>query len=426
MSFKAAIFDMDGTLLDSMHVWQQVDDAFFADHGMTTPPDYAAAISGMSFQQTAEYTKQRFSFPETTRHIMTTWKVYAERQYREQVQLKPGAAEYLRMLHRHGIKIAAATALAEELFLPALKRAGVEHLFSAYATTDKSGESKRVGSVYLRAAEALGVAPADCIVFEDILDGHIGARTAGMRSCNVYDSFADHDRAEINRVADFCTRDFSDAPKPENYRPADRAVIVPATLIPDPAAIIRPGDYVIAADRGFVPLRNAGIEPDIIIGDFDSLLPGETVPPAARVFPAEKDDTDTALALKHALEMGFTDIVLAGGLGDRADHSIANLQLMRYALAHGARMTVITDIDRITLLPPGAYELPPADAPARLSLLAFTPVVENLTIRGAKYCAEAVTLTDSFPLGVSNETLPGVPTGISFSAGALLMIRPAR
>ena len=356
---------------------------------------------------------------------MTTWKVYAERQYREQVQLKPGAVEYLRMLHRHGIKIAAATALAEELFLPALKRAGVEHLFSAYATTAVSGESKRTGAVYLRAADSLGIAPEDCIVFEDILDGHIGARAAGMRSCNVYDRFADHDRDAINAAADFFTRDFSDAPLPENYAPCHRAVIVPAAPVGPVAHIIRPGDYVIAADRGFMHLRDAGIEPDAVIGDFDSLLPGETVPPQAIVYPSEKDDTDSALALKHALDAGFTHVLLIGGLGMRADHSIANLQLMRLAAARGASMEIITDTDRLTLLTPGVHTLPATGDAQRLSLLAFTPAVKGLTIRGAEYEAEAITLTDDFPLAVSNRTLPGTPVHIEFSSGLLLLIRPA-
>lgn len=427
MAFKAALFDMDGTLLDSMHVWAQVDDDFFAALGIVTPSDYGPALSGLSFQQSAEYTKQRFQLPESTEEIIAEWNRLCVLQYEQQVCLKPGAARYLRMLHRYGVKIAAATALPEHLFLPALKRAGVDHLFSAFATTSETGEVKRTGAVYRLAAQRLGVKAKDCIVFEDILDGHIGASAAGMRSCNVYDRYADHDRDAITATADFCTRDFSDAPKPDGFLPCSRAIIVPAQTVCDLDEIcIHPSDYVIAADRGFVHLRSIGIEPDCIIGDFDSLLPGEVIPPDAIVHPAEKDDTDAALALRHALSLGFTRIIMAGGIGERIDHTLANLQLMRFAAARGAELIIQTSDERLVLLRPGDYTIAPFDEPRLLSLLAFSPRVENLTIRGAAYEAEDVTLTDDFPLGVSNSTLSGRPTRISFSAGLLLMIRRNR
>ena len=99
-----------------------------------------------------------------------------------------------------------------------------------------------------------------------------------------------------------------------------------------------------------------------------------------------------------------------------------NLQLMRYAHAWDARLTLAGRFDRAELLPPGAYALP-ADGPVRFSLFAFSPRVEDLCITGAKYPLSGAALTDAFPLGISNERLPGAAAEIRFASGLLLMIR---
>ena len=125
MQFKAALFDMDGTLLDSMGVWAQVDEDFFSIRGINVPDDYGPNLAGKSFMQSAEYTKERFGLPESCEEIVAEWNALCRVQYEQHVPLKPGAAAYLRLLKRHGVKIAAATALPEHLFMPALKRTGI-------------------------------------------------------------------------------------------------------------------------------------------------------------------------------------------------------------------------------------------------------------------------------------------------------------
>lgn len=421
MSFSAALFDMDGTLLDSMDVWAQVDDAFLSARGIATPPDYGAALAGLDFRQSAEYTKNRFSLPESIDEIIADWNSLCLLQYRSHVQLKPGAAAYLHMLKRRGVKIAAATALEPHLFTPALERLGVLHLFDAFATVSETGVPKATGATYLLAAERLGVTPADCIVFEDILAGHTGARAAGMRSCNVYDRHADRDRDAIRALADFFTRDFrTGVPLPE----FSRAVIVPAWCSPsDVRESVRPDDCVIAADRGFALCREAGVEPDFCIGDFDSLKEGESIPAGAIIHPRAKDDTDTLLALKLAQSLNLREILLLGGLGGRTDHSLANLQLMRWADNRGLRLSICSGRETLQLLAPGRHIFAPQPAAQPFSLLAFSPIVEGLTLAGAEYCAENLTLTDDFPLGISNAALPDTPLSITFTAGRLLLIR---
>lgn len=423
MGFKAALFDMDGTLLDSMHVWAQVDEDFFAIRGIVTPEDYGPSLAGKSFMQSAEYTKERFCLPESCEEIVDEWNALCQVQYEQHVSLKPGAAEYVRRLKRHGVKIAAATALPEKLFMPALIRNGIADLFDAFTSTEETGTHKRTGDVYRLAAQKLGVEAQDCIVFEDILEGIEGAHKVGMRACAVFDSAAHRSRDTIDAAADFRTRDFvSGVPLPETTARWNRAVIVPTWLEGAlPTDELRAGDCIIAADRGCIHCREAGISPDFCLGDFDSLLPGDAVPENAIRYPAEKDDTDVALALKQALSLGLDDIWLLGGIGGRLDHTVANLQLMRYALSRGASLSIRTGNERARLLAPGTYELP-AGPTRRFSLFAFSPCVENLSIRGAKYELENASLSDCFPLGVSNETLAHTPVQIAFSGGQLLLI----
>jgi len=422
MQFKAALFDMDGTLLDSMGVWAQVDEDFFSIRGIVTPDDYGPNLAGKSFLQSAEYTKERFGLPESCEEIVAEWNALCRVQYEQHVPLKPGAAAYLRLLKRHGVKIAAATALPEHLFMPALVRTGVADLFDAFTSTEETGTHKRTGDVYLLAARKLGVAPEDCIVFEDILEGIEGARRAGMRACAVFD-LCHRNREQIDAAADFRTRDFiCGVPLPEGAAKWSRALIVPTWSDVDlSSSTFHPDDCVIAADRGVIHCKNAGIEPDFCIGDFDSLEDGESVPENAIRYPAEKDDTDVALAIKLALSLGLDDIVLLGGIGGRLDHTVANLQLMRFAAARDSRLTIISGNERARLLPPGTHGLP-AGKKRRFSLFAFSPCVDGLSIRGAKYDLEYASLTDHFPLGVSNETLENQPVCIAFSCGQLLLI----
>ncbi|MBQ1257237.1 MAG: HAD family phosphatase [Clostridia bacterium] len=210
LTFTAALFDMDGTLLDSMGVWADVDRAFFASRGMAVPEDYAHSISGLSFRQTAVYTKERFNLPESVDEILHEWNEMCEKEYVNHVPLKEGAKEYLYKLKAMGVKLAVATALPERLFKPALERNGVYDLFDAYASTDEAGERKSTGKVYLLAAERLGVHPSECCVFEDITDGIVGAKAAGMKAVLVKDKANEKSRKESMHIADAYLEAYAD------------------------------------------------------------------------------------------------------------------------------------------------------------------------------------------------------------------------
>ena len=180
---------------------------------------------------------------------------------------------------------------------------------------------------------------------------------------------------------------------------------------------------VYGADKGYYLAKELGIECDFVIGDFDSS------PKPARddiiVYPEEKDDTDLMLAVKHAIANGCKSFQIYGALGGRADHLFGNIQSLSYILCHGGTGVILGDEDTIRLLPHGSYTIPKMSG-YTLSLFAYSESVEKLTIRGAKYNAENISLENSFPLGVSNRFESDSGAEISFESGLLLVIESKR
>ena len=186
---KAAIFDLDGTLLDSMGVWLEVDRVFLARRGIDLPDDYAAAISPMGFPAAASYTKTRFSLPEDEAAIMSEWHALAVDAYANHVGLKRGVMTYLTSLRRRGIPFAAATASQAVFYMPALKRLGIADWFSSVTEISEVARGKGNPDIYLRAADKLGMSAGDCAVFEDIVPGVRGAAAGGFYTVAVYDEY---------------------------------------------------------------------------------------------------------------------------------------------------------------------------------------------------------------------------------------------
>lgn len=200
---RAALFDLDGTLLDSNHVWEEVDASFFAARRIQIPADYVYAISGMSFLATAEYTKRRFHLSETSHEIAAEWTTLSERAYKEHVMLKPGSGAFLRTLASRGLKMVVVTSLHRALYEPCLRRNGILDLFELCFSTDEAGgRSKKDGQLYRMAAERLKIPCADCAVFEDVYEGILGAKSLGMYAFCVVDSKFTHRLAEIRKIAD--------------------------------------------------------------------------------------------------------------------------------------------------------------------------------------------------------------------------------
>jgi len=211
-SIQAAIFDLDGTLLDSTDLWDQVDRDFLHRRGLAVPPGYADAVGAMSFREAAEYTVRRFGLTDAPEVLMDEWNQLAHYAYGHTVPLKKGAAEYLLSLKEQGIRLAVATGLPPRLYVPALKNCGILSLFDALCSSDETERGKEFPDVFLLAARRLGVSPEHCVVFEDNLQGILSARRAGMSICAVLDKKSEGAWEEIRRSADAWTKDFTTAP----------------------------------------------------------------------------------------------------------------------------------------------------------------------------------------------------------------------
>ena len=191
---KAAIFDLDGTLLDSMGVWDQVDIDFLAKRGIEVPADYMGKVAAMQFRQIAEYTIARFGLPDTPEALMQEWDDMARVAYSTVVEAKPHAVEYLSYLKRSGAKLAVATSLPPALREPAMKHVGIFDYFDQIVSVDDANDvGKDRPDVFLLAAGRLGVVPEQCTVFEDLLVAMRSAKSVGMRVWAIHDDSSDGD-----------------------------------------------------------------------------------------------------------------------------------------------------------------------------------------------------------------------------------------
>jgi len=184
------------------------------------------------------------------------------------------------------------------------------------------------------------------------------------------------------------------------------------------------GDYVIAADGGYTALAKRGIEPDMLVGDFDSL---SEIPKHSNIktSPVEKDDTDMMLAVQEGLKLGYNYFILNGGLGGRFDHTLANIQILSYLAENKVRGTLVGNNERITVICNDEIIIDSGMADISngrlLSIFSAGDVASGVTLTGLKYSLENATLTNISPMGCSNE-FTGIPATISVKDGTLIIV----
>ena len=167
----------------------------------------------------------------------------------------------------------------------------------------------------------------------------------------------------------------------------------------------REGDVIIAADAGYQTCRKAGLEPHLLLGDFDSMEQPETTADVVRL-PVEKDDTDTLAAVKAALEQGCEEIVIYGGTGGkRLDHTLANLHTLLYIRRQGSRGYLYDDDFLWTVMENESLIIPREVEWGILSVFPLCDRAEGIDERGVQYPLENAVLTAAYPLGVSNHIL---------------------
>lgn len=185
-------------------------------------------------------------------------------------------------------------------------------------------------------------------------------------------------------------------------------------------------DLIIAADGGYDHIKKAGIVPDIIIGDMDSLDDKSKTDVSClhndiEIYrlPVEKDDTDMLAAIRIGLDKGYKDFIIFGALGGRFDHTFANLQCLLFLLNRGANGVLYGDNEKIMLLRNGRVDLP-EEMKGSISVFAFAGNAKGVTEKGLKYGLENAELKSEFPIGISNE-FAGTQSSIEVKDGTLLI-----
>lgn len=192
----------------------------------------------------------------------------------------------------------------------------------------------------------------------------------------------------------------------------------------------RPDDFVIAVDGGLSRLLRQGIEPDFLLGDFDSLDPsdGNIVERFRKMgesrflqLPVVKDDTDTMAATRLGIQRGYREFLIYGGLGARLDHTMANIQTLVWILRQGGQGWLLDRETSVTVIGEGQFVLPEAFR-GTVSLFALGDELQGVSIRGMKYDVENAVVRNDYPIGCSNETLPGERGEIVIGAGTALVV----
>lgn len=206
-SFDAAIFDFDGTLAETSGLWQQVDVEFFSQRHLPYTHDARLELTTRGFTDGAQWVIQRYGLDETSEEICDQWKRMGSALYATDVELRPGAERYLQALRERGVRLALATTNARTVLL-SMQQVDVEKLFDVVVSGTEVPVPKREPDIYLEAVRRMGVEPARCIVFEDIVPGIRSARRVGMATCAVACKDPAQDFRLVAAEADLAIRDW--------------------------------------------------------------------------------------------------------------------------------------------------------------------------------------------------------------------------
>lgn len=210
----AIIFDLDGTLIDSMWIWKQIDIDFLEKRGIVLPDDLQKEIEGMSFTETANYFIDRFHLTEPIEIIQAEWNEMARHFYRSRIALKEGAKQILENASLRGIKLGIGTSNSRELLTEVVTAHGIHTYFGSMRTSCEVERGKPAPDIFLKVAEDLGVEPHRCLVFEDTHAGVQAAKNAGMKVIAIYDALSEPYMDVIKADADHYIYRFTEFENP--------------------------------------------------------------------------------------------------------------------------------------------------------------------------------------------------------------------
>lgn len=211
MRLQSAIFDMDGTLLDTMHIWKDLGSTMLRRMGYEPEPDMQEKVMVMTLRDSAEYCKTTYHMPETVEEIMAMTLAEVEDHYTHHAEAKTGVKKVLSLLKMEGVWMYVATNTERRLAEAALKHAGIRDYFRGILTCGEVGAGKKDSpEIYERCLTRLQSHKRDTVVFEDAVHAIRTAKAAGFRVCAVYDPSAEADQEEIKAISDYYIRSFEE------------------------------------------------------------------------------------------------------------------------------------------------------------------------------------------------------------------------
>ena len=207
-NIKAALFDMDGTLVDSMWMWGKIDVEVLSKRNIPYYSGFQSEIEGMSYKSTIEYMKDKFGLRESVEELMAEIHEMALDKYEREVTFKPGALEFLKECRKSGILCGMSTSNSRELLNACERNLHFMEYFDSIRTTDEVENSKPFPDCYLLNAADIGVRPEDCVVFEDIIPGIQAGKAAGMRVFAVADHYSKDAESVKKRLSDGFITDY--------------------------------------------------------------------------------------------------------------------------------------------------------------------------------------------------------------------------
>ncbi len=209
-NIEAVLFDLDGSLVDSMWIWREIDVEYLGRFHILLPEGLQDEIGGMSFSETACFFKEKFGIPDTVEQIKEDWNRMAWDKYTHQVPLKDGVREFVEHCRETGIRMGIATSNSRQLVENVMGVHGILDYFDTIVTGCDVNKGKPAPDVYLEAARQCKVSPDKCLVFEDIVPGIMAGKAAGMKVCAVADAFSVYQEQEKKRLADYFINDYYD------------------------------------------------------------------------------------------------------------------------------------------------------------------------------------------------------------------------
>ena len=208
-NIKLFLFDLDGTILDSLKIWNDIDLLFFKNHNLIMGEDYHIAIAPLTLEETATYTKNTYKLDIDEEQIMKEWSDLAIKEYAENVNLKKGVKEFLDYLKNKNVHLAIATSCNEEMFKPCLERYGIVSYFEHFYTSQNLKINKSNANFFKEILNEYKIEPDQILFFEDSLASMKCAKSLGFNVVAVMDKKLEKQKEEIFASSDDQIEDFS-------------------------------------------------------------------------------------------------------------------------------------------------------------------------------------------------------------------------